>query len=163
AWLEASGETDAGLQLGGDLWRFWHVRGHHREGYEWLMRLQARDDSSGSGDHGARVRRARALNAAGILAWYQGDYATTLRLAVEGLAIGRELNDRRTILFSLTNLVFVAEGRGDLEMALPYCEECLAIATELGEPWAIADALNDLGELAGHRGDVEAARPLLEE
>src|SRR5207253_2278345 len=93
AWLETTAGIQEALRLGGALWRFWHVRGHHREGHEWLMRLLARDKSSGCGDRGARVRRARALNAAGLLAWYQGDSETTHRLAVESLAIGRALND----------------------------------------------------------------------
>src|SRR5205085_1933091 len=103
------------LRLGGALWRFWHLRGHHREGHDWLMRLLARAESPETGDRDAGLRRARALNVAALLAWYLGDYETTRRLTEESLAIGGALSDRGTLHFSLTNLGFLARGRGDLE------------------------------------------------
>jgi predicted ATPase/DNA-binding SARP family transcriptional activator len=163
AWLETSGRIQEALQLGGILWRFWHVRGHHREAQEWLMRLLARDEAVRHGDDDAKMRRARALNAAALLAWYQGNYETTRQLAEESLTIGRTLNDLRTVLFSLTNLGFVAHGRGEFGKAQTLFDESLAIARELGDLWSGADLLNTMGELARNRGNAEEARSLLEE
>jgi tetratricopeptide (TPR) repeat protein len=163
AWWETSGFVQEALRLGGALWRFWHVRGHHREGQERLMRLLTRSGSSWSGDPDAALWRARALNGASLLAWYLGGYETTRRLAEEGLAIGRELNDQPTIRFALTNLGFVAHGRSDFEAARVLFEEALTIARQIGDLWSIADLLNDLGELARNQSDIETARTLVEE
>src|SRR5205814_5177306 len=35
-WLEASGETQVALQLGGAIWEFWCLRGHAIEGWRRL-------------------------------------------------------------------------------------------------------------------------------
>ena len=58
--------------------------------------------------------RAKVLNAAGVLAYYQGDYPAARALHEESLAIRRELGDRSGIAGSLNNLGNVALRSGRL-------------------------------------------------
>src|SRR5262249_13832105 len=65
-------DAAAGLRLAGALWRFWLIRGHRHEGRTWLEGLLALPPSAGAGTDTAG--RARALHAAGSLAYNQDDY-----------------------------------------------------------------------------------------
>ncbi len=74
----------------------------------------------GKGENVQRVQtpeRAHALNAAGALAYYQGDYAAAQPLYEESLAIRRELGDGRGIAVALNNLGNVASELGDFAVA----------------------------------------------
>src|SRR5206468_2530860 len=62
-WSVESGEAETALRIGGALWRFWHVRGHLREGRQ---RMEAVLAMPGAVLH--TLVRARALNGAGALA-----------------------------------------------------------------------------------------------
>src|ERR1700694_69234 len=77
SWARAHAGA-CGLQLGGALWRFWHLHGHLSEGRMWLEGML--DCSSDSEPDASEVRayRARALNGAGNLAMYQGDFARAM-------------------------------------------------------------------------------------
>src|SRR5947208_8355992 len=58
----------AGLRLAAALGRFWQTRGYYTEGRAWLAeQLEHASDAP-------PTRRARALMAAGSLAWVQSDY-----------------------------------------------------------------------------------------
>lgn len=98
-WAEERGEAETGLRLGGVLWRFWLVRGHLSEGRERLAGLLALARTSTGME-----ARAEVLTGVGTLAQNQGDYVAALSLHQESLSLRRELGDKRSISFSLTNL-----------------------------------------------------------
>ncbi len=156
--LTMTGDSGCGLRLAGALWRFWEGRGHLTEGRAWLFGLLATapTDSGGS-------ERAKALNAAGLLAFRQGDYPSARALYEESLAIYRELGDRRGIAHSLNNLGNVACEQGDYPSARALFEESLAIYRELGDRRGIAISLGNLGNVAYDQGDYPSARALYEE
>lgn len=154
AWAMAQGEAAAALHLAGALWRFWQMRGHLREGRRWLAAALALPAE------GILAARARALNAAGVLAFQQGEYAASRALIHEDLALRRALGDERGLAQALNNLGVLARTEGQLAAARTLHEESLAIRQALGDRWGIAQALNNLGVLARVRGEFARAQVL---
>ena len=74
-----------------------------------------------------------------------------------GLALFRELGNKRGIADSLSGLGRLARAQGDYEAARALHEESLAIRRELADRWGIANSLNCLGNVAF----VERVRPLV--
>src|SRR5208282_3044244 len=146
----------AGLRFCGALQGFWWTRGHFSEGRQWCDRLLGK-----AGAEDAMPERAKALNTAGGLAYYQGDFPGALALYEESLAISRELGDRRLTAYALNNLGNVVYDQGDLAAARARHEESLAIRRELGDRRGMATTLNNLGNVAYTQGDFLSARELL--
>jgi len=149
--------AEAGLRLAGALWPFWGVRGHLYEGRRRCAAALSRP--------GARRRtkaRADALTGAGGLARRQGDYAPAQALLEEGLAIRREIGDKRDTYSSLFALGQLAFDQGDYASARSCFEETLAIRREAGDRHGVASSLDCLGSVAFEQGDYASAQALLE-
>jgi non-specific serine/threonine protein kinase len=157
-WCIESGNADGALQLTSSSWRFWYARGLFSEGRQWL------DQALGMAGAGGRTRlRARALNAASNLAYYEGDYTAAEALQQESLAIRRELDNRRGAAHSLDTLALLAVQQNDSARAISLLEESLGMKRELGDEWGIADSLQYLAELAADEGHLSAARARFDE
>ena len=157
-WSLAETGSGGGLRICGALQRFWSTRGHLTEGRELCARAL--------GKVGAVERtpeRAKALNVAGALAYFQGDYPAARARHEESLAIRRQLGDRRGMAASLGNLGNVASDQGDFVSARALYEESVAIMRELGNRMGVAASLNNLGNVACEQGDLASARALHEE
>jgi predicted ATPase/class 3 adenylate cyclase len=157
-WSIVEAGSEKGLRLCTALLRFWAMREHLSEGMEWFVRVLGK-----AGAEERTQERANALNAAGILARYRGDYLATRRLHEESLAIARQLGDRRGMAASLSNLGIVATEQNDQPAARALYEECLAIMRQLGDRRGIAASLGNLGNVAVDLGDYRTARALYEE
>jgi tetratricopeptide (TPR) repeat protein len=157
-WSLAEAGSEGGLRLCGALARFWFTRGHLSEGREWCVRAL----SKAGGDERTPAR-AKALNAAGALAHFQGDYPAAQARFEESLAIRRELADRSGIARSLNGLANVAHEQGDFASARTLHEECLAIMRELEDRWGIARSLAGLGNVTHEQRDFASAQALYEE
>jgi predicted ATPase/DNA-binding SARP family transcriptional activator len=158
AWLGASGRIQEALRLGGALRRFWYARGGLVEGLEWLKQLLALP--------GAEARtsaRAKALNAAGLIAGMLGHRMAARSLSEESLAIGRELGDRWNTALALTGMGYTVSSEGNLAAARSLLEEGLTIWREVGDLWGIDRALHALGWVAFSRRDFGAARAICQE
>jgi predicted ATPase/DNA-binding XRE family transcriptional regulator len=153
-WMVAQGEAGAALRLAASLWRFWEGHGHLGEGRRWLAATLA---LPGGGD---RALRARALRGAGLLATWQGDYATARALHAESLALYRALADRDGVGHALENLGMVAHEQGDFAAAAALHTESLAIRRGLGDRRNVASSLNNLGLVKRALGDYPSARTL---
>ena len=156
-WSLIEAGSQEGLRLCGALNRFWSTRGHLSEGRKWCARILAKERAAER-----TPEYAKALNAAGNLAWNQTDYPAARALLEESLAIFRELDDRAGIAQSLNNLGNVAIEQGDYPAARALYEESLAIRRELGDRRGMATVLCNLGNVAYERGDFTAARILSE-
>ncbi len=117
-----------GFGFAGALQRFWITRGYLSEGREWCVRVLAR-----SVGEERTEEHAKALNTAGILAYYQSDYPAARALHEGSLAIRRQLDHRKGIAISLNNLGNVLYDQGDYVAARALHEESLAIKRELGD------------------------------
>jgi predicted ATPase/class 3 adenylate cyclase len=156
-WAAEAGEAEIGLRTAAALWRFWQLRGPIREGRTVLDQLLALDGSS------PQVR-AKALGAAGGLAWWGGDYSATQLHFEEALPLVRESGDRQGEVDALYNLGFVtvwsgagdavdrarAEGRfAHADAAESLFRQSLTLAEELGYQKGVAKAHRGLGFVLG--------------
>jgi non-specific serine/threonine protein kinase len=156
-WSKAEENAEKGLRLAGALMRFWFIHSHFSEGRGWLEGML----TEGSGAP-ASVR-AKALNAAGGLAWGQADYERTKALCEESLALFRAVGDKRGIAESLRLLGTTVRLQGDYERAVALGEESLALYRELKDKWGVSWSLLDLGIVAIEQGSYGRAAVLLEE
>ncbi len=121
-------------------------------------------DGSPPPHHADMVRiKAKALNAAGSLAGWQGDAAAARTALEAALALGQATGDGSSISASLGHLARLAFDAGDYSAARVLFEESLVVQRELGNQWGVANALNGLGIVANEQGDFYASRALFEE
>jgi non-specific serine/threonine protein kinase len=160
AWAqEGTGESEAvelGLRLATALWRFWELRGHVSEGWQYLADLLARRSEP-------TVARARALNVAGYLAWLRGDLPRTRSLTQECLTLGRELGDAIASGWGLIGSGILAVGDGDLLHAAELLDDALAVVGPDGHYHARITALYWRSEVARAEGDLHQAELLLDD
>jgi non-specific serine/threonine protein kinase len=154
----AESEPEAGLRLMGAAWRFWDLRGYHNEARKLLTAILERSDPAHrTGD------RARALHAAGLFAYRQGDPPAAGRHYEASLEIAREIGDGAAIASALNQLGNVAWIQGDYPMARVRHEESLQLRNEIGDRRGVGASLNNLGNLAQRLGDLDSARACLEQ
>jgi tetratricopeptide (TPR) repeat protein len=154
--LEAahSGDTDAletGLQLCGDLWMYWHIRGRHLTARSYTDRfLQADGTAAPTGG------RVGALITAGIASWTLGAYEQAdeqWAQACEGAAaLGRE---RETCIAVICRAIGLLGS--DLEEASKRLREGAEASRALGFAWAEGLASSFDGIVDALRGDTETA------
>lgn len=157
AWSLGAGDGATAQGLVAALWRFWNWRGHAGEGGRWAeaaLALRAGVEPA---------LRARALNAAGLLARAHGDYATARVRLEESLALHRALGDRPRVAAAINNLANAAFDGGDWHAARALYAESVVLLRALGDPHPLATALGNLGSVASLQGDLATARALLEE
>jgi predicted ATPase len=143
---------EQGLQLCGDLWMYWHIRGKHLTARAWSTAfLEA------GGESRPTVGRAGALITAGLASWTLGQYerandewADAYRIASE-LDVGRELCLGATIRGAA--LLFLDPPAG-LEWVAEGAERSRAAGFSWSE--ALATALD--GILRTVTGDLEGAQ-----
>jgi predicted ATPase/class 3 adenylate cyclase len=145
AW-SAERDLDVALRMVGSLWRFWQFRGHLREAGE---RLEGLLERSGPWDQEAR---AKALEGAGGVTYWMGDFARARRWYEECLHIRLELGEPRAVAEAKYNLSF-AHGIApkpiqDLDAAMRLLDEALALFEELGDREGIAKATWGLATMA---------------
>jgi predicted ATPase/DNA-binding XRE family transcriptional regulator len=150
--------VESGLRMAGALWRFWQIRGHLREGRAWLDRLLALPEAS------ARTAgRARALNAAGFLAFLLGDYPTARALHEESLAIRRDLGEPLGVVESLHNLGLTVRCQAEHAAAQTLFLEGLTISRTIADHFWEARLLLGLARTYFYQGEHAASGALLEE
>jgi len=162
AWARAGGEHELGLRLAAALWRFWDTRGYESEGRAWLDATLSAPPPDAAGERWMTAR-ATALNGAGVMAQAQGEYARSIALHEQSLALWRELGHTQGMARSLNNLGVVAARMGHGARADELHGESVAIQRSVGDTWGLALSLNNWGVVAYEQGDYERARALHEE
>ncbi len=162
-WAIGSGEADLGLRMAAALWRFWHQRGPLWEGRKSLDQVLSLPGSS-------RETRARALSAAGGLAWWDGDFVATRRHFEDGFALGtadEETTDRAKALYDLGVALVWSGIQGnlkDVDRAEDVLRQSLTLAERLDDRRGSARAYRALGLARGiARKDPRGAIPLFEQ
>ena len=151
------GDAEVGLRLGGALWRFWDVRSHAREGLDLLARVLALPTATER-----TAARAKALQAAGYLAFIRGSYPVACAFLEQSVAIRREVNDSPGLMQSLHFLGLVRRCQGRYGEARTLFDEALAITRRIGDRAWEAATLHCLARLAYYEGDLLGARSLFE-
>ncbi|MFL5737737.1 MAG: ATP-binding protein [Actinomycetota bacterium] len=156
-WSIDSGDAEPGLWLAGHLWRFWQVRSHIGEGQTWVAELLVAPAAQER-----TAARAKALGAAGSLAYYHRDWKHVRPAYEEALAISEEIGDTRALAEACYNLSFAEI----LDRKAPRAKELLTRAAELYE--RLGDDLAAAHADAGHalvlaeEGDFDGAFEELE-
>jgi predicted ATPase/class 3 adenylate cyclase len=156
AWAAAH-ERETELRLVNALWYFWSVRGHLSEGRRWLEGAIAATDA----DH--ETLRAKAVAAAGALAYRQGDYERARMLADASLKLNRELGNELETARGLGELGNIAVALGEYESAMAKYAESSDLFRKLDDRGRLAQVLANMGAVANLRGDYDVGRQLTEE
>jgi len=146
------------MRLVGSLWRFWHMRGHLNEAESLVGRVL-----SLRADPALDRERLVALDGAGGVSYWRGDFAITRERYQEAVDIARRLGDRRQIAEQTYNVAFTFQvDRSDIPHAVALSDEALAIYRELGDRPGIARTLWSMS-YALFQLDDPRSRPLLDE
>ena len=156
-WAERTGDEETMLALGASLANFWMVRGHLSEGRRWLRSAAA------DGGRAPTAVRAKALGAAGGLAYRQGDYGAARSLVSGSLALWQKLGNEPEVAVATARLGAVAIAEEDLERATELYETSVEVLRRLGQTSHLASALSNLGPIAVEPQNLEQASELLEE
>jgi predicted ATPase/DNA-binding CsgD family transcriptional regulator len=157
-WADRAESAEANLRLAGALGEFWRNHSHLTEGRGWLERALARAKP------GSPTRaRAKALFAAGHLAFFQGDYAPGRVWLQESMVLSRELGDKAALASSSKMWGMVVLFQGDPAAACAAEADSAAISRELHDTWGIATSLFCLGLAKYAQGDYAAAQSAFEE
>jgi non-specific serine/threonine protein kinase len=151
--LSAAGSPD-GLRLASALVRFWERRGHVRQGSAWIeAALEAAAGPPAS-------HRARALTAAGDLAWDLMEFEVAKERYEAALDLHRQLRDETGLAGALLRLGNLVYQGGDLDRAGSLYEESIAIARALSLADVLPNALNNLALLRQDQERYELSRDL---
>jgi len=158
AWSLDSADVTLGSQIAGALREFWYLEGFIAEGLRWTERALNRADDIPPGI------RAKVLNAAGHLAFAQGDYEAGKHFHRKALTLSQESGDGVGRAWAL---IFLASNMGafpdEVEAGIRLCQDGLSLFRELGDIPGITRALNVLGELFRMVGDYDRAQDVYQE
>ena len=158
-WTMARGKVAEAMCLGAASWRFWQMRGHLREG---RMRLDALLAMPATRQHPAE--RAKALEAAGGLAYWQGEMDACQVYYDECLELARASGDKTAIANALYNDSFPANvTTNDVPKALRLLNEALPMYRDLGDEPGVSQCLWSLGQCYYQQGQVDAARDSIDQ
>jgi non-specific serine/threonine protein kinase len=157
AWAIESGDTETALRFGRALTLFWFFHGHFSEGRRWLEAVLAVDPPE------LAPLRPWALNGAGVLACFQGDFTYAGARFAESIALAERLGDEESIAFSLTSLSGAALYQNDVPRAVALAEESLAIFRRYDTPWNVGLAITNLIPALLGQGRLDDAMRLAQE
>ncbi len=153
-------DLEAGMRLAGTLRQFWTIRGYLSEGRAWCAK--ALDNPMADSIH--LSIRAKVLNSAGVLAYFQGDLRGAAELAEASLTLARATKDTWLCAIALFILgEFERNAHNNLVRAGELTQESLLLARQIGDDWLIALALVNLGLQARQQGDHVRATECFEE
>jgi predicted ATPase/class 3 adenylate cyclase len=163
-WALDRGEAGFALRFVAGIWRFWQMRGHLLEAWERVQRVLALPNLLGE----APELRARALGAAGGIAYWREDGSAAHELYRDALELARATGDRALLAEALTNFGYVPEPNQSASSGLsvggrPFFEEAIGLYRELGDRGGLANAVGALAVSRIRAGDLDGARPLVEE
>jgi predicted ATPase/DNA-binding CsgD family transcriptional regulator/tetratricopeptide (TPR) repeat protein len=149
--------TAIALRMCGALPRFWDMRGHRGEGWNFLLRALAVHNET------TAPLRVKALDAAALLAINQSDHDLAIQMSEENLALCRKLGDIKGIAFSLHRLGGIAWAQANYAIAQVFEEEAVQHFRALHDDWSVASSLEVLTSIAIDQGAYDRAHVLVDE
>ena len=154
-WFVEHGDGDLSARFALAMYELWFRRGYITEGRDWLQRVlsleEIRTDS-----------RAKILDRAGWLAFYQGEDTKSEVLFTRSLDLARGVADEATAAKALAGLGVVEFHRDNFDAAEPLINESLVIRTKLGDKRGRASYLSGLAWLNLSLGKLDSAAELAE-
>ena len=139
-WFVDQRQAEAALRMVSDLQWYWIRRASLAEADKWLDGALALERSVPDDV------LARAMNAAGIVASYRGDAATSRERHNRALELFRSLDDEQGIAYALHGLARAASITDDWSLARDLNEQSLEIFRRVGEWIGIAGAAANLAD-----------------
>jgi predicted ATPase len=143
----AANDAEAALRLVAALGPFWRTRGHYVEGQRSAAALALTGGPEGV--------RARALNAAAVLARQRSDLNRAAAWHAEALALANRSAEAPSAALALGGLGSVALVRGDLAAAEHWYRAALDRAQAADLSWERASATYNLANTLAYLGRVE--------
>jgi tetratricopeptide (TPR) repeat protein len=159
SWLLQVGQFETGSRLAYAQAVFWRRRGRYREGRDWLEKVLVSAAWADLPDD----LRAKTLQAAGNMAYRQGDWNAAQQWLGESLKLFRTAGDRGGLARVLFDLGWVAIGQADWAAAKRLNQESLLLAREAGDSLATYRALTNLGWTMLCTSDHKSAASLFSE
>jgi predicted ATPase/class 3 adenylate cyclase len=153
----AGGSAEVAARSAAALRYFWVMRGYSSEGRRWLEAALERSSALPAS------ARAKALAAAGSLAWSQDDEVRATALFEESLEMFRAQDDQQGIAWTLFNLGCIVYFQSDQARATTLLTESLEMFRAQDDQQGIAAAIKRLGSVVMEQGDKTRAAALLEE
>jgi predicted ATPase/class 3 adenylate cyclase len=142
-----------GMQLCGDLYLYWHIRGKNITAREYAGRFLEADTG---GTRTPTLARAGALVTAGLASWVLGEFERANDECAEAHRIAAELQADREVCISAF-LGALAQIGFDLEAGLRMTSEAIERSRARGLRWAEAFALAIDGILQTVAGNLDTA------
>ncbi|MEO8665065.1 MAG: tetratricopeptide repeat protein [Ignavibacteria bacterium] len=149
--------SQSGLRIAGAVELFWDIRGIYSEGLRWLESILEHNSGVINSIQG------KALNAAGVLNTFHGNFKKAQKFLETALAIHVEIKDEKGIACSLLNLGRVLWFQGELSHAADLCEHSLGIFRNTGDKRGTATCLISLGIMSLQEGNYDRSEKLFEE
>ncbi|MDQ3248492.1 MAG: hypothetical protein M3Q45_04710, partial [Chloroflexota bacterium] len=159
AWSQASlahadrRRAELGLRLAGALAEFTMSNYHHNEARAWLVAALQRSVAPSAA-------RAKALWAAGLMAFMQGHYQVARTELEESVALWRTIGDQHGLAVALCELCGVAYFQRQPADAQRYGEESVTLFRTLGNQPYIIRAIDNLAYATSAQGDYATAHRL---
>jgi predicted ATPase/class 3 adenylate cyclase len=150
-WSLESGQVVKGLELAGELDRFWWFY-NSPEDRRWLEVVLQHPASQGR-----TPIRAKALCVAAQTSGGEGRYATARAYAEESVEIWHEHGDKRGLASALGWLGLQQGILGDFHAARSLATESIALFRETDDRWGLALSLRFLGNWPSEDGDYAVA------
>jgi predicted ATPase/class 3 adenylate cyclase len=153
AWSLKHTDASLVLRLAGALAEFWWYNGPVSEADEWFSQALERLPEA------PLSVRAKALTGAGMIAFAHASSTDRgERLIRDALAIGRQLEDKSILAWSLDLLsLYCTSDQARYRQGIEFAEEALSLYRELDNPAGLAWVYNSLGELTRLAKDYERA------
>jgi predicted ATPase/class 3 adenylate cyclase len=148
-WFLARADVAAASRMADAQWRFWHMRGHVREGRERVEQVLAMDFPES--EQGSLLK---VLAAAGGVTWWEGDREACVGYYRRSVELARRLNDKAQLALALYNLSFPL-GERDTESGLTAAREAIAVYEDLGDDIGAARAGFSVAGSLAILGDYE--------
>lgn len=136
-WCAATGDAARAMNLAASFWRFWQMRGHLHEGRTRLTSILAMPGGAESPEG-----RARALEAAGGVAYWQGDTLAAQAFYDECLALTRAFGDKKAVANAIYNDAFpMLVLRNEIDQCKVLFAEALPLYRDLGDDAGVSRCL----------------------
>ncbi|MFD3165989.1 tetratricopeptide repeat protein [Herpetosiphon sp. NSE202] len=149
------------VQMATNLADLWYLRGYTGEGRRWLA--QAIDQAQTTQITLEPTLWIETLNAAGYLAYHQGDYGAAAQSFSQSRQLIETANDQVGMARVYNNLGLIAHWQGQYAQSQALLNDSLEIWRTLDLPMAISSLICNLGALQLDRGELSQAAELLEQ
>jgi predicted ATPase len=148
---EEAGEL--GLQICGELWMYWHIRGMHISARGWIDKLL-----EATGGHRPTPGVSAALLTAGLCSWTLGHYPRAVEELTASYRMAEELDLSYIVAASSGCLAIAYLPLGELELAAKYVRESIDTSRKKDYEWMLGFSLAFDGLISFVGGDLQGAR-----